>query len=236
MQSRRDRETSQCPIKDVAIRRFAQQTTLQDALGQFLDKQRHAVGAVGNLGDHLVGQRLPAGALLGQYGAVVPVEAIERQCADLLLPSPGRLELGAERHDQQYRQGADALDHQFEQLARGRVEPMSVLENHYDRLPAGQTLELPDQRLQCPLFLPLRTEARQWTLSRSRQRGEISKQSHILLRRPGECEYGLELLPLSSGQIVTGESCRVRELLDKREKRAVLVIRRTEIAQAEVRL
>jgi len=55
-----------------------------------------------NLGYHLVGQRLAAGDLLGQYGAVVPVEAIERQCADLLLALPGRLELGAERHNQQY--------------------------------------------------------------------------------------------------------------------------------------
>src|SRR5262252_6270765 len=113
---------------------------------------------------------------------------------------------------------------------------MRILENHNDRLPAGQTLELPDKGLQCPLFLPLRAEARQWMLSRSRQRREISKQSHILVRRPGEGKHGLELLPLGRGQIVTDEPCRVPELLDKREQRAVLVIGRTEIAQAEVRL
>jgi hypothetical protein len=52
----------------------------------------------------------------------------------------GRLELGAERHDQQHRQAADTLDCEVQQLARGRVNPMRVLENHDHRLLACQTL------------------------------------------------------------------------------------------------
>ena len=71
---------------------------------------------------------------------------------DLRLAGPGRLELGAERHDQQHRQAAHALDGEVEQLARGRVDPMRVLEDHEHRLLAGQTFELPDQRLECPLL------------------------------------------------------------------------------------
>jgi hypothetical protein len=69
------------------------------------------------------------------------------QHGNLRLADPGRLELGAERHDQQHRQAAHSLDGEIEQLARGRVDPMCVLENHYRRLLARQTFELPDQRL-----------------------------------------------------------------------------------------
>ena len=89
--------------------------------------------------------------------------------ADLRLAGPGRLELGAERHDQQHRQAADPLDDEVEQLARGRVDPMRVLEDHDHRLLARQAFELPDQRLQCPFLLALRTEVRQRVAFRSRQ-------------------------------------------------------------------
>jgi hypothetical protein len=168
VQSRRDREISQCPIKHVPIRLPTQQTALQDALGQFLDKQRHTVRARDNLADDLAGQRLAAGDLFDQDGAVMPVEAIERQHADLFLAGPDRLELGAERHDQQDRQAVNTFDYQVEQLPRGRVRPMRVLEDRNDRLPARQALNLPDQRLQGQLLLPLRTEAGQRVLFRRR--------------------------------------------------------------------
>src|SRR6516165_268994 len=71
---------------------------------------------------------------------------------------------------------------------------------------------------------------------RSRQRQEIGEQRYILVRRGSAGEHGLELLPLCRGCIVTGEPGRLSELLDKREQRAVLVVGRTEIAQAEMRL
>jgi len=68
------------------------------------------------------------------------------------LASPRRLKLGAERYDQEHRQAAEPLDGEIEQLARGRVNPMSIFENHYHRPPAAETLKLPDQRLQCPFL------------------------------------------------------------------------------------
>jgi len=145
VEARRDREWRQCAVEHVAVRFFAQQTALQYRFCQFLDKQRHAVSALGNLGDDFGGQPL-AGDLFDQSGPVVPVEATERQRADLFLAGPGRRELGAKRHEQQYRHAADALDHQVEQLARGRVDPMRVLEDHDDRLAPRQAFELPDQR------------------------------------------------------------------------------------------
>jgi len=87
------------------------------------------------------------GDLLHQSGLVSPVQAIERQHRHLRLACPGRLELGSERDDQQHWQTADPLDGEVEKLARGRVDPMGVLENHHHRLPVRQPLELPDQRL-----------------------------------------------------------------------------------------
>jgi hypothetical protein len=146
VQARRDRECRQCSIEHVAVRLHAQQTALQDVLGQFLDEQRYSVGALGNLGDDIVGQCLPAADLLDQSSPVVPVEAIERQRADLLLAGPGRLELGAKRDDQQYRHAADALNNQVEQLARSRVHPARVLEDRDERLATRQAFQLPDQR------------------------------------------------------------------------------------------
>jgi len=169
VQGRRDREWRQCAVERVAIAVLAQQTALQHALGQFLDEQWHAVGAIGDLVDDAIGQCLASSDLRYQSGPVAPVQPIERQHADLRLAGPGHLELGAERHDKQYRQAAHALNRKVEQLARGRVNPMGVFEDHDHRLLARQTFELPDQRFECPLLLPLGTEVRQRVMPQSRQ-------------------------------------------------------------------
>ena len=113
---------------------------LHNALGQFLDEQRNAVGASGDLVDDLVRQRGAARDLLDQGGPVTPVQPVERQHCHLGLTGPRRLELWPEGHDQQHRQAADTLDGQVEQFARSRVNPMRVLEKHQHRLLARQTL------------------------------------------------------------------------------------------------
>jgi hypothetical protein len=82
------------------------------------------------LGDDIIGQGFSAYNLLDQDGSVALVQTIEHQRRNLRLACPGRLELGPERHDQQNRQAADALNGKVEQLARGRVDPMRVLEHH----------------------------------------------------------------------------------------------------------
>ena len=76
------------------------------------------------------------------------------------LAGPGRLELGTERHNQKHRQAAHTLYGEIKQLARRRVDPMRVLEDHQHRLLACQALDLPDQRFQCALLLALRAEVR----------------------------------------------------------------------------
>ena len=147
MQGRRDGEWRQRAVEHIVVRLLAQQVALQDTLGQFLDEQRHAVRAIDDLVDDVSRQCLAAGDLRNQCGPVAPVQAIERQHADLRLAGPGRLELRAERYDQQHRQAAHMLDGEVEQLARGRVDPLRILKNHHQRLLARQAFELPEQRL-----------------------------------------------------------------------------------------
>ena len=64
----------------------------------------------------------------------MPVQAIQRQQGDLRLAGPRRLELGAERHNEQHGQATHPLQTEVEQLARGRVDPMRVLDDHENRL------------------------------------------------------------------------------------------------------
>ena len=76
---------------------------------------------------------------------------------------------------------------------------MRVLEDHHHRLLARQTLELPDQRLQRPFLLPLRTEVRQRVALRSRQRQQIGEERHILLRRRGAGQQASSFSSLAAG-------------------------------------
>jgi hypothetical protein len=113
---------------------------------------------------------------------------------------------------------------------------MRVLKDHDYRLPARQTFELPDQRLQCPLLLALRSEVRQRAALRTRQAQQIRQERHILIRRCGTSQHGLELLQPSFGRVLAREVRRPIELVNEREKSAVLVIGRAEITQVEMRL
>ena len=89
-------------VEDVTLRLFSQQPPLQHALRQFLDKQGHAVGVVGDLPDDDFRECL-AGDLGYQRDPVTPVQAVERQHRHLRLASPRWLKLRAVRHDQQHR-------------------------------------------------------------------------------------------------------------------------------------
>ena len=61
---------------------------------------------------------------------------------DMGLPAPGRLDVVAQRDDQQHRQRHEALDQQVEQLPRRRVDPVHVLEHDQDGPPCGEPVEL----------------------------------------------------------------------------------------------
>ena len=55
MKRRRDGKCRQSAIEHVSVAFLAQEAALEDVLGKFLDEQRHAVGAVDDLVDDLIG-------------------------------------------------------------------------------------------------------------------------------------------------------------------------------------
>jgi hypothetical protein len=76
VKGRWDREWRQCPIEYIAIRFLTEQAALKNTPGQFLDKQRLAVGAIYDLVDNLIGQGLTAGDLRYQNAPVMPGQTI----------------------------------------------------------------------------------------------------------------------------------------------------------------
>jgi hypothetical protein len=129
MQARRDGRPRQGSIQRVPASVVAQQAAFNDVSRQFLDKQRDAVGARSNLRDDLLWKRLARDGF-GQRRGIPNVEAIERECADMRGAAPYLAELGAKGDEEQDRKSPDAIDRQIQQFVRGRIDPLSVLENH----------------------------------------------------------------------------------------------------------
>ena len=74
------------------------------------------------------------------------------------LAAPGVLELRPKGDNQQDRQPGCPIDRQVEQFARGRIDPMCVLENHQHRAGTRQGFELMQQCFEQHLPLALRAE------------------------------------------------------------------------------
>jgi hypothetical protein len=71
---------------------------------------------------------------------------------------PGRLEFWAERNNQQYRQVRQYTYCLVQQLERAGIGPMSVFEQHDNRLPASSIRQPAEKRFEDPLLLALRVE------------------------------------------------------------------------------
>ena len=170
---RRDGDRGDRAGELVVVAGGAQQAQLEHGLGQLLHEERHAVGLLQDLVEHLLGQRLVAADLLHKRRALAPAEPAQRQLGDVALADPGRRELGAEGQQQQSRYRAYPLDQLVDELQRRGVGPMDILEQHERRPPAGQRLELIEQDLERKLLLALRREVerRIAPLGRDRQQG-----------------------------------------------------------------
>jgi len=68
------------------------------------------------------------------------------------------LKLRPKGDNQQDRQPAHPFEHQVEPLARGRIDPMPILENHQNGPHPRQSFELMQQSLEKHLPLALRAE------------------------------------------------------------------------------
>ena len=125
----------------------------------------------------------------------IAAEPVQRDHRHLRLADPGRLELGPVGRDQQHRQARDLLDRKVEHLARGRIDPMHILEDHQYRLPPRQRLELAQQCRQCPLLLALRAEVERREALAAGKRQRLGDQREVVRLRP-VAEQRLKLVEL----------------------------------------
>src|SRR5262252_5952669 len=122
------------------------------------------------------------------------------------LAGPGRLELVAKCDEHQHWHIADPLNSEIEQFARGRINPMRVLEYDQHRPPASQALEPADQRLQCPFLFALWAEVRQWV---PLQIGSIQCASSNMIST-GRRRAKLSSRPISASSVRSFLRCGLR--------------------------
>ena len=164
--------------------RLAQQSGFEHRLGQLFDEQRDAVGAVDNGPRYRLGHLAAAGDLADQVGALLAAQAVQRQSRHMAVASPWVLELRPTSHQQHHAPLADRLDHRFDQLTRGRVDPVGIFHQHQHRSAPRQGGELIRQSTQGPHLAQFRSHRQSRVAVSGRDRQQIGKQRHV---RVGLC-------------------------------------------------
>ena len=112
---------------------------------------------------------------------------------------------------------------------------MKIIEHHQHRLLPRKTFNLPQQRLERLLLLALRRDIQRRSEIDRRQRVQVCDQRHVFHRRRGGREQRLQLSKPRRWPIRVPKTRRSLHLRDHRIERAVLMVRRAEIAQPSVR-
>ena len=227
-QGRRRNRRNRAPGRALALR-------LQHRLRHLLHEQGNAVGALDDLRHHIRRQLLVPDQARDDGGRFTLPKPVERQARHMRLSHPRRVELGAERYDQQHRKGFNPVHGPTERFQARRIDPMRILEDHQHRLLACQSRELRRQRFQRSLPALFRGQLERGIASIIRERQHLGEECGILDRGRGLCEHRIELVELRLRCVVVRQSGGALHLADDRIKRAVGVLRRAEIAQARVR-
>jgi hypothetical protein len=111
---------------------------------------------------------------------------------------------------------------------------VGVLEHHQHRPAPRRGFELVEQCLEQFLAFALRAEVE--VCGGIRQRQELAQQRDIVVIPRARCEQCPQFAEPGFDRVVAGKPGGAFELGDERIERAVLVVRRTEIAQAGMRL
>src|SRR5580693_1084678 len=143
------------------------------------------------------------------------------QARHMRLSHPRRVELGAERHDEQRRKRFNPVHGPAEHLQARGVDPVQVLEDHQHRLLACQPRELRHQRFQRSLPSLLRGQLERGIASVIRKRQHLGEECGILRRGRGPCEQRIELVELRLRFVVVRQSGGAFDLVDDRVERAV---------------
>ena len=151
------------------------------------------------------------------------------------LTAPGRLEFGAEG-DRSAAPAAAAPGRPSDRAARARSDRSSGR----PRTPSAPAVAAPaasswlSKRLEQLLAFALRAEVE--VRGGTRQRQQLAQQRDLVVIPRARREQRPQFAELAVGRVVARETGGAFELGDERIERAVLVVRRAEIAQARVRL
>ena len=144
--------------------RAAFDAALQQEAGDLLDEQRHAAGAFAHALHHLLGQRMARGEFADHARDLAAIERRERDDAMMRPQAPGRAELRPRRRDDEERRLCAALGERPQEIERGRVRPVQVLEREHDRLRARARQKQGRHRRQLPASQFLRRKYRRAVL------------------------------------------------------------------------
>src|SRR5262249_42153158 len=107
---------------------------LQNCLGHFFDEQRDAVSALNDVLSDARWERLVADDAVDHGVDVALWQAIEGQSGYMRLSDPGRHKFRPEHNEQQNAKGRDSIYNTAEGFQTRRIGPMSVLEDHQNRI------------------------------------------------------------------------------------------------------
>ena len=106
----------------------AVRVALEQKSRHLLDEQRHAARSLPHSIDHLVGERVPARDLADHAAHLRAVERRERNDAVVRAHGPGRSEFRPRGGDDQQRGLRAALRERAQEIERGRIGPVQILE------------------------------------------------------------------------------------------------------------
>ncbi|MGB6447169.1 MAG: hypothetical protein WBF47_18700, partial [Xanthobacteraceae bacterium] len=226
-------------IEHIAVAGLLQLLAFEHGLGEFLDKEGHAVVAIDDLIEQPTRKFLASGNVGDQRCPLALRQPTQRQHRDMRLAGPGRLVVRTKGDNEKDWHCRDTLDRQRQQFERRWIGPMHVFEQDQHRSAPRQRLQPFDQPVEKPPTIALRIHAAavagpvlRTALGKAEKLGEerrLFRRDRALVR-----QHRIELWPPVAPAVVGLETGGVLQPSDDRGQRAALVLRLAEIAQADM--
>ena len=207
---------------------LAQQARLHHRLRQLFHIQRYAVALLQDVFKDLGRQRLAAGMVQGDAGAVVPFQQAQLQRQRIRQFPPRWFEFGP-AGGQQHHAGLPHVQCELvDEAERAGVGPVQVLEEDEHGVGAGQADDLRLQRAQRQFALPLgavgdgRAAARR---GHGQQRRDVGQGGRHFIGGQPDGQQRHQLVEAVARGVVLGPAGGVFDLADDRVQRGVLELR-----------
>jgi hypothetical protein len=144
-------------------------------LGHFFDEQRDAVSTLNDVLPNACRERLVAEDAVDHRVDVALWQAIEGQSGYMRLSVPGRHKFRPKCNEQQNAKGRDSIYNSAERFQTRRIGPMSVLEDHQNRILPGKHFHLQNEGLQGSVSALLRGKVEDRIAPIVRQRQHVGE-------------------------------------------------------------